>query len=324
MVFRPWRPSVWFEDDPDWGVYGADGRLIDAAAHRIGPGGRLKGQSEVSDLDIGLISERVVDETLVYGGPLTPHYGHFLCSTLSRLWLIARDGLAGRRVVFHGGGRFADLLRDRPFIGVLLGALGLDPQAVVVLRRPTRLDRLVIPRPSFQEQDFASRAYLHVADLVGEKLAGALPRDRAGPVYLTKTGLEEGVRRVENEGIIESVLREGGVEIVRPEALPLSEQIGLFRRRRVVAGTGGSQFHTAVFAEGLSRNVCLSMLPSVNSNTVLFDRLRGQSTRYLRADEPVEEIRSHGGFQIQMRFADTRRVAEELLDAIWAEDALIG
>lgn len=324
VVFRPWNPQVWYEQDPTWGVYGADGHLIDAAAHRVGPGARLKGQSLVSDGDIDAVSERVADEALVYGGPLNPHYGHFLCSTLSRLWLVARDGLAGRRVVFHGSGRPADLWRDHAFAGAILGALGLGPQTVVVLKRPTRLDRLIIPRPSFQEQEFASRAYLHVADRVGRRLAGDLPRDRAGPVYLTKTGLKGGVGRVMDEAVIEAVLRKGGVEIVRPEALTLADQIGLFQRRRVVAGTSGSQFHTAVFAGGPSRSVCLSARPSINSNAVLFDGLRGRATRHLHAGEPAEEVRDRDGFLGQTRFADTRRVAQELLDAIWREDALVG
>ena len=323
VIFRPWRPDRWFEQDPNWGVYGADGHLIDAAAHRVGPGAQLKGQSSISDLDINTVSERVIDETLVYGGPLNLHYGHFLCSTLSRLWLVARDGLAGRRVVFHGSGKPTDLLSDYPSAGAILGALGLGPQTIVILKRPTRLDRMVIPRPSFQEQDFASRAYLYVANLVGRRLAGELPVDRAGPIYLTKTGLSQGVGRVKDEAVIEAVLRKGGVEIVRPEALMIREQIGLFRRQRVIAGTNGSQFHTAVFAEGRSRNICLSARPSINSNAVLFDQLRGQATRYLHAGEPAEEIRDKDGFQGQTRFANTRRVAEELLDAIWSEDRLL-
>ena len=324
VVFMPTQPTVWFEEDPGWGVYGADGALIDAAAHRAGPDGQLKGQSPRTDVDVAAITDRVADETLVYGGPINPHYGHFLCSTLARLWWVARDGVAGRRVVFHGAGKPANLFRNRPFIGVILGALGLTPENVVFLKRPTRLDRLVIPRPSFLEQAFASRAYLHVADRVGQALAGELPEDRAGPVYLTKTGLKEGVGRVIDEAMIEAVLAAGGVEIVRPETLALGEQIGLFKRRRVVAGTAGSQFHTAVFAPGRSRNVVLSVRPSINSNAVLFDRLRGQQTLYLHAGEPAEEVRDLDGFLSQTRFADPRGVAEALLEAIWREDALLG
>ncbi len=324
VVFMPTQPTVWFEADPGWGVYGADGALIEAAAHRAGPDAQLKGQSARTAVDVGAVADRVVDETLVYGGPINPHYGHFLCSTLARLWWVARDGVAGRRVVFHGAGKPANLFRNRPFIGVILGALGLTPENVVFLKRPTRLDRLVIPRPSFQEQAFASRAYLYVADRVGQALAGDLPEDRAGPIYLTKTGLKEGVGRVIDEAVIEEVLRAGGVEIVRPETLSLGEQIGLFRRHRVVAGTAGSQFHTAVFAPGRSRNVVLSARPSINSNAVLFDQLRGQATRYLHAGEPAEEVRDVDGFLSQTRFADPRGVAEALLEAVWREDALIG
>ena len=323
VAFLPLDPAVWFEDDPRWGVYGADGALIDAAAHRVGPDAQLKGQSPTLAFDFEALPERVGDEALIYGGPINPHYGHFLCSTLSRLWIVARDGLQGRRVVFHCAEKPADLLQDRPFVADIFGALGLTPDDMVFLKRPTRLDRLVAPRPSFREQAFASRAYLHIADRVGRALAGHLPEDRAAPVYLSKTRLPNGVGRMIDEPLIEEVLRGGGVEIVHPERLPLSEQIGLFRRRRVVAGNAGSQFHTAVFAPGRSRNVCLCARSAVNSNAVMFDRLRDQATLYLHAGEPHKEIFRQDGFLAQTRFAEPRRVAEALLEAIWREDALL-
>ena len=74
-----------------------------------------------------------------------------------------------------------------------------------------------------QRADFASRGYLHIAELVGDRLAGGSAEARAGPVYLTKTGLQEGVGRVLDEPIIETCFDEAAWRSSDPKrALSLS------------------------------------------------------------------------------------------------------
>lgn len=324
VLFLPLNPNIWLEHDPGWGVYGADGSLIDAAAHRRGAELNLCGQSLRTEVSLADVRERVTDETLIYGGPLIPHYGHFICSSLSRLWLIARDGLAGRRIVFHATANIRQELASHRYFREFLGALGLNLSNIVVLQRPTRLDRLIIPRPSFLEQNYVSREYARVVGAIGRALGGEVEVRRRAPVYLTKTGLADGVTRPKDETLIEDRLRRGGVEIVRPETLDLPNQIRLFSDRRVVAGFIGSQFHTSAFAPrpAPSRNVLLTASPLLISNFVLFDKLRDQPARYVYPESGVTELKNRDGFLTQAVFADPARVADELLETIWAEDAL--
>ena len=323
VVFMPLNPNIWFEHDSNWGVYGADGSLIEAAAHRREPDGRLHGQRERHDFELNNIRERVVDETLVYGGPLIPHFGHFICSTLSRLWWVARDGLAGRRVVFHGFGPVRHELAVRPFLAALLGGLGLSADNLVILRRPTRLDRLIVPKPAFQEQRCASRAYNYVADRIGTALCGERLIERRRPVYLSKTGLQTGVWRFVNEAELQARLVDAGIEVVHPETLPVADQIDIFRQRRVVIGTTGSQFHTCALAPAGGRNLCLGNSNTVVSNFQLIDALRGRSSRYLYPEGDLTAVRTSAQFLSEFEIADPSRVAAELLEAVWREDALI-
>jgi hypothetical protein len=81
VPFRSWE----LDRDPYWGLYDADGRLIEAASYRRGPLRRLVGQSPDVAIPAAEI-ESAPDEHYVIAGPLLFHYGHFLLTSFSRLW----------------------------------------------------------------------------------------------------------------------------------------------------------------------------------------------------------------------------------------------
>ncbi|GJD79210.1 glycosyltransferase family 61 protein [Methylobacterium gregans] len=306
-------PAVGFPDnDPLWGVYRSDGKLIEAAAHKRGPGRLLLGQSET----LGTSTEfHTVDGPGIYGGLTIPHFGHYLLSTLSRYWTDLRADFPGSKIYIHTmedlGGWLA-----RPFVRQTLSALGFQDSDFVPIDRPMRLRHLIVPASSFIEQSVAFQAYGETGRLVGERLCGAPPKVRSEPVYLSKEQLAGGVWTADNESDLVEALREAGVRIVYPETLSLPEQTRIFAEHRTIIGLAGSALHTSLLSGGGHRLIGLYPTEMVNSNFLLIDKIKNNRSSYLTPQGGLQRIGETSTFAHVYRIPEPRLIARELLAQI--------
>ncbi|HYZ63359.1 MAG TPA: hypothetical protein VE650_12980, partial [Acetobacteraceae bacterium] len=171
VPFRDWA----IDSDPDWGLYDSEGQLIRTAAYCRGPERRLVGQSERLTLSRSAF-ERGPDTPLIYAGPLIFHYGHFLLTTLCRLWPFV-DADPKLRFLWISPATL-ELLAHTPHIGACLAGFGLDPAQFRRFERPTRIPRLTVVAPAFEEEHFAHRAYRRLCLRIGASLA---PEPQVGP-----------------------------------------------------------------------------------------------------------------------------------------------
>jgi capsular polysaccharide biosynthesis protein len=278
VVYRPLRgPAV--DDDPDWGVYDRAGRLLEAAAYYRGPSRGLVGQSLVRAGSDGRREQR----SFVYGGVLFDHFGHFVLSSLARLWPFAdpflRASLEGFPILFHAASEPASWF-EQPFVAELLTGLGLGPERFVRFGAPVRVGRLIVPGPSVVEMSHVHPAFVQMTRTIGAALGGDAAPDRGGPVWLSRTRLPVGTQGWGNEDSLEAVLRPLGVEVVYPEARSIADRIRLFAGRPVIAGTVASAFYVSLFCERPAPMVLLSPSPIVNPSFGMLDEVAGQSARY--------------------------------------------
>ncbi|EGF91929.1 capsular polysaccharide biosynthesis protein-like protein [Asticcacaulis biprosthecium C19] len=318
VTYFPLSRQVWYDKDPNWGVYGADGHLIDAAALRRGNSTppRLCGQSRVHAHPFPTEFDWAEDIEYIYMGCFISHYGHYLCSTLVRLWPLLREGLNGRKLLLHAPNGPDHEFRI-PYAAMTLEGLGLKPDDIVVFQEPRRIRRLIIPRPSFVEQLLGHHAHRDLCHRIGEQFLDGLDMTTAlPPVYFSKTKLLGGVGRIGNESVIENVLASNGIGIVYPEQLSLREQVRLFAENRVIAGTGGTQLHTGILAPPVARVVALSASHSVNSNLLLFDRLNDRTAGYVYDDRGYREMQNQDKFLTSDYLEDPEATAHDLLALI--------
>ncbi len=309
VIYRPWLGTP-IDEDTSWGIYGSDGALIDAAAYYWGPGKHLLGQSQRQEVTG---SEAFADQTMLYGGVYIDHYGHFLLSTLARLWpFFGHDD--GLPILMHGAGP-AEWLR-RPHVAEILGALRLSPDRLTRFTEPTRIRRLIVPRPSLIEMGHVYPAYLQTMRAIGRRLVGTFASARDGPVYLSRARLPSATQGFEDEEALEAVLTRLGVEIAYPETLSVAQAARLFATRRVVAGTIGSAFHAALFCPHPSPMVILSPSPTVNTSFPMLDQLAGHNVRYYHADCDEFGLDISRRLWRSYRLRDPVRTAGELLAAI--------
>ena len=81
-----------------WGLFDGNGEIILNSAFRRGVDGGLIRSKAVTSLDQADLP--VLDQDVVYMGGLLDHFGHFICTSLARMWAWSR--FPGRPFLFHG------------------------------------------------------------------------------------------------------------------------------------------------------------------------------------------------------------------------------
>lgn len=296
------------DDDPHWGIYDSANRLIPAAAYCRTPARTLVGQSPHLEADIAT-AEPAPYGHYVYAGPLSLHYGHFILSSLPRFWPFT-DAPPAAPLLCHSH-YDAVVLPNFPFVGSFLSTLGVTAPAVHRFTRPTRIKRLTVIAPAFEEEHFAHHAFRRLGRAIGDRLAP----DRAGPpgrpAYLARTRLTWGVKAIANEAPLVQALSALGVEIIHPEQLDLPAQVSLFGSDRVIMGLAGSAFHTAVFAPPRPRLLALEL--GSGANQLLINRLTGGTMVSLRPPDPLPYTDGAGMIGRTYTLPDPAGAARDLL-----------
>ena len=306
--------SLPFRHGGQWGLFDAADASIEAAVDRFLPDSQLMGQDPTSYLRGAEITETLPEGDYLYGGRFNAHFGHYLVESISRLWPLAQGRAPGQKIIMHGDVNpqwwFA-----HPWVSDVFGGLGLSQDDFVHLDRPFRIPRVTIPHTSFHQQKYASQAYRSLCQVIGRRLLGDAPLVKNDqPVWLSKSRLQNGVRRVSNETEIEAELRANGVEVIYPEELSFTEKIRMFGTR-TVCGSIMSAMHVTIFSPVAGRQIWLHPYYSINTNFILVDKLHDNDVVYLHP-AGSHEFTKGDRFMIMAEIAEPRRVAAELLEML--------
>jgi len=314
VIFVPLTEGVDIVQDSRWGLFSRDGRLIQASGYFRGKEHCLVCHNHTTDLDINTLPV-APEEHYIYGGPIIYHFGHFLITSMARLWCLERTPLTAP-LLCHSHGPIPNWFH-LPYRGQLWDACGIDQTSFATFDRPTRIRSITIPRVSLEEQNFVHETYGRMCRRIGDILIGDTPiRDNSRPVYLSKHLMKGGVTKIGNEDEIISVFQDAGIDIIAPETLSFVDQIRLFRERRVIIGTPSSAFHMSAFSARANDIFCLLPNDLLNSNFLLIDKIANNKSRYLFSTKGFEAFSNSEGFSAYSIINSPREVAQELLDRI--------
>ncbi|WP_082515380.1 MULTISPECIES: glycosyltransferase family 61 protein [unclassified Methylobacterium] len=314
-LVSPRNPLISFDDDHKWGVYTSSGANISLAAYRRGPHQDRVGQSQT----INLAAESTVNtgECMhIYIGPQIFHHGHFLLTSLSRLWPLLKIPHRNFKLIYHGDHDIKTICDHIPIANATLKAFGLSPEHFIRPIAPTVFEQLFIPAPSFEETNSAHQIHSDVGTKIGKFLkSGQSLRAFMRPVMLSKTKLASGVGRFSNEDEITNVLSRKGVEIIYPETLSLAEQINVFETAPAVVSYAGSALHTSLLTEKSATIIGLNLGEVMGSSQILVDALKGNNAEYFY---PTHTRKSFSGttFAATLRVDDPIGVADAILREI--------
>lgn len=312
FIYRPFSTSTFFDRYADWGIYNEQGKLSLEGSYTRNERNILIGQSATTSVRPN--DCEIIDTPCAYFGPLIPHYGHFILTTLARSWYVARAKAEGRKLVCHSDHAPSSYLRRR-YVSDCFCALGLDVETIICPRVDTFFTDMVVPAPSFIEEKEAFEIFGQTTRAIGDRILGDASRKRnETPLYLSKSKLGPGsVHKIVNETEIENELQNHGVEVCYPEELHFADQLRLFATRSLVIGFNGSAFHTHTFVKNAASTICVSMENYVNSNQIMIDRLGKTNSRYVYVEDGLRDTPVNG-YMTAKTVERPREFAHALLD----------
>jgi capsular polysaccharide biosynthesis protein len=162
-------------------VYDRAGTIV-RAAQRTSRGVSWK-PVDPECVDVG-VARREIDGDCIYLGHYTAHYGHFLLETLARFWAL-ESGETFDRFLFQPLLHPTPRLRSFSPAKVSLECFGVDLRRVSIVRKATRVKRLVVPASLVEINNSAHQSQGAVYRRIAECCAGAaeLPHPR---LYLSR------------------------------------------------------------------------------------------------------------------------------------------
>ena len=119
-----------------------------------------------------------------------------------------------------------------------------------IIHEPVLVDELVVPE---QGCEFGGFYHPQQAAALAVRPFGESLRGRR--IWLSRSGLPDGVARIEGEAEIEERLAAAGWTILAPERLPLAAQLAAIAGAEEIAGFMGSAFHLLLLLDGVSARV---------------------------------------------------------------------
>lgn len=180
----------------------------------------------------------IVKETVVYGGMIADHFGHFIVESLSRLWWLLDNISCEYKFIFIT----EECTPDEIAYFDYLIMLGLKKENIVILREPTRFDAIIVP----EQSTYLDSGYRLNAMSIYNAIRDSVTPASYEKVYFTRTKLADSY--IVNEEYFEDYFRLRGYEIIAPERLSLKEQVSIMAGVKEFACTNGSLHHHILFA----------------------------------------------------------------------------
>ncbi len=260
------RPMLWHYEDvyavPGFnGLYDSAGRFIEnssilyTTSDRVDPLSLAKIRRETDkfsppQIDLQKFRRRFGNDlqdidTVLFLGNYGSHFGHWLIDYMSRLWAYP----SGRTTVLMPPIRGQEDARTQSHIAPIFDHIGLGGDRIARLATLTRLEHVAVPEPAFQTRFKIYRiADHHHMDFARRSVAECASSTIGRKIYLSRSRLARGIRRIVGEDIAEAWFNARGYESIHPETLSLADQALIFNRAEVIAGFEGSAFHSGMFS----------------------------------------------------------------------------
>ncbi len=164
-------------------------------------------------------------------------YGHFLIEVLPDLWAYHLLGVNNLKVA-------TSVKMNKDYIQ-MLDSIGIKSEDIIHIDRPIRAKLLYVPSVMIQRRRFVDPTGRDIFQRV-KSLANLSKQIDTRRIYVSRSRAQG--RGLKNEIIIEKIFEDFGFTIIHPQDLPMIDQIKIFRDAKMIAGTGGSAMHNAIYS----------------------------------------------------------------------------
>ncbi|GAB3247806.1 glycosyltransferase family 61 protein [Nocardioides dilutus] len=275
-------------------VHDAEGGLV-KPSQKLCVGANTWAPADPRTVKVDLNAE-LLEGRWLYGGHWMQHFGHFLVETLTTLWPVEQvDGLVFHKYLKRPWG-------EEPWQRRLLDLAGYAgvPVRVVDGRAPLRVESLLVPGRAVVAHGWAHPQARGVWDRISAPFHG-----RGGPrrLFLSRTGHNEARRAAghrsagrstaEWDAGVDAAFAAAGFDVVRPETVPVDDQLALVADAEMVAGASGSALHLSAFAPATARVLEIGDRRSPASPVALqlvIEAASGHEHAFIRGDIALDDL----------------------------------
>jgi len=200
-------------------------------------------------IPIDLDEVHCVDTAFFMGHPMSSNFGHFVGDWLSRMhaWQDCRNLFGDVKIILDH--THDTILKDK-----LLARIGVNAEDIVFAQGVVHCRKLLFASAALSVSRYASPTSAKLWRQIRDALA-PFHAEGAERIYLSASS--QSAPKLVNGLELENVFRNFGFVIVRPEDLPLEEQISMVLNAQLIAGPVGSAMFNLAFQRRLKSALIL-------------------------------------------------------------------
>ena len=298
-----------------WSVYKENQQIISGSGFFRGvPDYNLVGSSVTTKIHPHRTQFNLKSGLYFWLGPIHGHFGHFLLSTLSRLWAL-RDLPRDIRIAYVGPP--VEELFSSPFRAYVFATLGISKHRFVRIEGPTRFGKLVIAERSFNENHSISCVHKELMTRlnVARNIKNTMQRKKNDEyIYVSKHLVSKGVRSIENEEALCNYLSSKGIRCVSPEQMPFEKQIEFWAENSNFVGFSSSALHVSEICGG-KNIIMINHSPMASVNHVLCDFVSENRTIHIYPNKIINKGKNEN-FSEVLKIHDVQEFGDALIRII--------
>ena len=209
-------------------------------------------------------------ETVIFGGILVCHFGHFLTDCLARMWYAVAHPELEHKVVFIMV-KTSKLQELKHWVYQMFDLMGLPAERLVILERPTQFQSVIVPEQSVRIKYDFTKEFL----LPFEHIKKRVRPSNVKKLFLTRSRDLRSAIRLCNQQYFEAFYRARGYTVISPEKLSVTEQVSLISGADEVATFLGTLAHWSLLSHAGARWTFLTRVDDITSRQCLINEAVG-------------------------------------------------
>lgn len=187
-----------------------------------------------------------INESVIFGGVLMGHFGHFLIESLTRLWYLIENPNDLRKIVFL---LFDPWGWEKKFIEECFELLNIPSHRILIITDALQFENVFIPEESAHLWESFNEKYNLIYEKLIENAKLKYPHLKTfDKIYLTHSNWKKAAS-LANENVFEDFFKSLNFRILSPETFNFAEQIVYLNSAKEVVTTMGSVAHLGLFCQ---------------------------------------------------------------------------
>lgn len=253
------------------------------------------------------------EKKYIWIGKIHIHFGHFLLSSTSRMWIINEKS---NKEFIYVGVCDDDFFERESTLREFMFSIGITSDNFLNIKIPCFFSEIYVPDPTFVESGSGNFEWGNFMDFASRKIRGTFEIEASSsPVYITKHRLSSGVRTLVGEEDLCDHLEKRGFTIFSPEQHSLKEQVVFWQKHPTYISFRGSALHASAFTTG-KNIISLDSHTDAQENQYISDILCKNRGLYINCSEFMSDCLPLPGFGSASKISHVEKFSEILCNIV--------